>query len=154
VVERPELTLLDLNPNSLRAAARRVRRYRPRAVQANVLEPVQLGESRFDSIGLNLLLHCLPGPVGEKAATVVRTLGPYLAPGGVLFGSTILGRGVRQNALGRRLQAAYNRRGIFSNLADDREGLESALAAELADVEVEIVGAVALFSARAHDAAR
>ena len=152
-VERPEITLLDLNPNSLRAAARRIRRFEPRTVEANVLEPVELGEARFDSIGLNYLLHCLPGSIEEKSAAVVRTLGPHLAPGGVFFGSTILGRGVRHNALGRRLQSVYNRRGIFSNLEDDREGLVRGLAVLSAD-EVDVVGAVALFSARAHDAER
>jgi SAM-dependent methyltransferase len=61
-VARPELTLLDVNPHSLRAAARRTERFRPLMVQANVLDPLDLGEARFDSIGMNFLLHCLPGP--------------------------------------------------------------------------------------------
>jgi hypothetical protein len=152
-VELPEITLVDLNPNSLRAAARRIRRFEPRTLQANVLEPFELGDAPYASIGLNFLLHCLPGPIEAKTSAVLHTLRPHLAPGGVLFGSTILGRGVRHNALGRRLQAVYNRRGIFSNLDDDREGLERALGA-MADVEVQVVGAVALFSARAHDTAR
>ena len=42
----------------------------------------------------------------------------------------------------------YNRKGIFSNLEDDRQGLEQGLASQLSDVEIEIVGAVALFSGR------
>jgi hypothetical protein len=43
----------------------------------------------------------------------------------------------------------YNRKGVFSNLDDDREGLERALSADLSSVEVEVIGTVALFSARA-----
>jgi SAM-dependent methyltransferase len=145
---RPEITLLDLNDNSLRTAARRIERYEPRLVHANVLEPVDLGEVDFDSIGLNYLLHCLPGTLETKAAAVVRNLAGRLKPGGVLFGSTILGRGVGHNALGRTLMRLYNRKGIFANLDDDPRGLERGLAAELGSVELEIVGAVALFTAR------
>jgi hypothetical protein len=43
----------------------------------------------------------------------------------------------------------YNAKGIFSNLDDDARGLEQGLASALTDVEIQVVGAVALFSARA-----
>jgi SAM-dependent methyltransferase len=145
---RPEITLLDLNENSLCMAARRIQRYEPRLVHANVLEPVDLGEDDFDSIGLNYLLHCLPGTVEMKTAAVVRNLAEWLKPGGVLFGSTILGRGVPHNALGRVLMRLYNRKGIFTNLEDDADGLERGLAAQLESVELKIAGTVALFAAR------
>lgn len=147
-VEHPELTLLDLNPNSLRFAADRIERYRPRVVQANVLASLDLGEARFDSIGMNFLLHCLPGSLEHKAEMVSRNLVPYLAPGGVVFGSTILGRGVRHNVLGRRLMRLYNRKGVFSNLEDDIDGLERALGAVFAETHIEVKGKVALFLAR------
>ncbi len=148
-VDRPEITLLDLNSSSLAAAARRIRRYAPRTVQASALEPLPLREERFDSVGLNFLLHCLPGPIEQKTRAVVQGVKPHLAPGAVVFGSTILGRGVHHNAVGGALMRPYNRRGVFSNLDDDREGLERALTAELSAVEAEVVGTVALFSARA-----
>jgi hypothetical protein len=148
-VARPQITLLDLNENSLSAASNRIRRYAPATVQANVLDPVDLGDARFDSVGANFLFHCLPGRLEEKAAVVVSNLRPYLESGGVLFGSTILGRGVSHNLLGRRLMRLYNRKRIFSNLEDDRDGLERGLASELTQVEIEVVGAVALFAGRA-----
>ena len=148
-VDRPEITLLDLNPNSLARAARRIRRYAPQTVRASALEPLPLGEKRYDSVGLNFLLHCLPGPIEEKTRTVVQGVKPHLDPGAVVFGSTILGRGVHHNAIGSALMRSYNRKGVFSNLDDDQEGLERALSAELSAVETEVVGTVALFSARA-----
>jgi hypothetical protein len=148
-VESPAITLLDLNENSLSAASRRIRRYAPATVRANVLDRVDLGDARFDSIGANFLFHCLPGGLERKARTVVSNLRPYLASGGVFFGSTILGRGVSHNLLGRRLMRLYNRKRIFSNLDDDRRGLEQGLASELTDVRIDVVGAVALFSGRA-----
>lgn len=148
-VESPQITLLDLNENSLSAASDRIRRYAPTTVQANVLDPVELGNARFDSIGANFLFHCLPGGLEWKAATVASNLRPYLVSGGVLFGSTILGRGVAHNLFGRRLMRLYNRKGIFSNVEDDQRGLEQGLASELTDVEIEVFGAVALFAGRA-----
>ncbi len=148
-VESPQITLLDLNENSLSAASDRIRRHAPATVQANVLDPIDLGDARFDSIAANFLFHCLPGGLGWKAATVASNVRPYLTPGGVLFGSTILGRGVAHNLLGRRLMRLYNRKGIFSNVEDDERGLEQGLASELTDVEIEVVGAVALFAGRA-----
>jgi Methyltransferase domain len=148
-VEAPRITLLDLNENALSTASQRLRRYTPATVQANALDPVELGSSRFDSIAANYLFHCLPGGLEWKSATVVSNLRPYLAPGGVLFGSTILGLGVPHNLLGRRLMRLYNKKGIFSNLEDDQRGLEQGLASQLNDVEVEVVGTVALFAARA-----
>jgi hypothetical protein len=147
-IETPQITLLDLNENSLSVASKRIRRYAPATIQANVLDPVDLGDLRFDSIGMNYLFHCLPGELESKVATVASSLCPYLAADGVLFGSTILGRSVRHNLLGRRLMRLYNRKGIFSNLGDDRRGLEQGLASRLTDVEVEVVGAVALFAGR------
>ena len=44
-VAEPEITLLDLNENSLATAARRLARYAPRTVRANVLEPLPLGSA-------------------------------------------------------------------------------------------------------------
>lgn len=148
-VANPEVTLLDANAHALDTAARRIGRMRPRTVQASALGPVDLGDARFDSIGMSFLLHCLPGPAEEKTSAVVRVLAPHVAAGGVVFGSTILGRGVRHTALGRGLMRIYNRRGIFSNRFDDADGLRRGLAAGFDDPQIRLVGTVALFTARA-----
>jgi hypothetical protein len=65
-----------------------------------------------------------------------------------VFGSTILGEGVPKSRLARALMDKYNARGIFSNRTDSLEGLRSALSG-LRDVQIEVRGCVALFSARA-----
>jgi SAM-dependent methyltransferase len=148
-VEQPEITLLDLNENSLSVAARRLRRYAPQTVRANVFEALPLGDARFESAAANYLLHCLPGRIESKARTLARNVCPYLEPGGVLFGSTILGRGVAHTRIGRRLMHVYNAKGVFTNADDDERGLERGLATKFKDVEIEVVGAVALFAARA-----
>jgi Methyltransferase domain len=148
-VEEPQITLLDLNENSLRLAARRLARYAPQTARANVLDPLPLEDARFESAAANYLLHCLPGRIESKAQTLAANVRPHLVPGGVLFGATILGRGTTHTRLGRRLMKLYNAKGIFSNADDDEHGLQRGLASALDDVEIAVVGAVALFSARA-----
>lgn len=147
-VPDPQITLLDLSAPCLAHAARRLARYSPETRRASVLdEPLDLGEARFDSIALANVLHCLPATMNQKVAALVR-LRPYLADDGVLFGSTILGRDVRHNMLARRVIAAYNRKGIFTNLDDDLEGLQQGLAAGFADVDVQTQGSITVFAAR------
>ncbi len=144
----PTVALLDLNENALRYTEDRIRRYRPVSYVANVLEPVDVDLAPFRSIGVNYVLHCLPGDMRAKAR-VFAHLRPLLAEGGVLFGSTILGAGVSPSAPARALMGFYNRRGIFDNREDTREGLEAALAASFREHEVTLRGCVALFTARA-----
>lgn len=143
----PRLELLDLNANSLAVTARRVRRYQPGCWQRNVLEPWDLQPPRFTSIGLNYLLHCLPGNMAAKSV-VFDHLQPSLEPGGVVFGSTLLQGDAPRSATARRLMAFYNQKGIFSNTDDDRAGLERELARRFTASEVVMVGCAALFWGR------
>ncbi|HEY1014646.1 MAG TPA: methyltransferase domain-containing protein [Herpetosiphonaceae bacterium] len=141
----PQLTLMDLNENCLYAAAERLAPFRPALVKADVLRPLPLRPASFDSIGLGYLLHCLPGTLREKGAAFaeLRTL---LAPGGVVFGSTILGGLPGLPAPTRRLMDFYNSKGIFSNQRDTPELLEAALATHFSSHSVELIGCVALFA--------
>jgi SAM-dependent methyltransferase len=145
-VPNPAITLVDLNPNSLDAAARRIARYAPRTVAANALAPLPpLGP--FDSAGLCYLLHCLPGAIAEKAA-VFDHLRPALAPGARVFGATILQGDAPRSWAAQRLMNLYNKKGIFSNAHDTRHALDAALKQRFSDVKIEMRGAVALFEAR------
>lgn len=145
---KPEIALVDLNPNTLEFTAERIRRYNPACYRVNVLDPVKLDVPPFRSIGMNYLLHCLPGDMASKAA-VFRNLRPMLAEGGVVFGTTLLGVGVPRNLLARRAMAFYNARGIFGNERDTLEGLEAALAANFSRHTVTVRGCAALFTAHA-----
>lgn len=144
----PRLVLMDLNSSALSHAASRVDRYSPKSVVHNVLEPAPTDLARFDSIAINYLLHCIPGSMSSKAC-VFGHLKALLKPGGVLFGSTLLGTGVDRNWAARRLMKVYNKRGIFCNEQDDLDGLRLGLADHFDEPYVELVGCAALFSARA-----
>lgn len=146
-VPAPRLALMDLNPNSLAYAARRIARYRPETHIRNVLEPIPFEGAPFDSVGVNYLLHCLPGDMAAKAC-VFDYLAPLMAPGAAMFGATLLSGGVERSAAARWLMDYYNSDGVFSNRRDDLDTLRRELEKRLADVSIEVVGCAALFSGR------
>lgn len=145
--EAPELCLVDTDETALRFSAERLERYAPKTVHSDVLLPLDLPRAHFGSIGVNYLIHCLPGTMEHKAQAFEH-LGLALSDHGVLFGSTILEQGVPRNALARRLMSAYNAQGVFSNEGDDLEGLRAALELAFEQVRIELIGCVALFEAR------
>ena len=143
----PRIALSDINRSSLDFAARRIARHTPETYLRNVLEPLSIDAANFDSVGINYLLHCLPGTIASKTVALdhLKTL---MNPNAVLFGSTLLQGGVSRNWFARRLMAFYNRKGIFSNQHDDLDGLKQALNQRFHDVSIETVGCAALFSGR------
>jgi ubiquinone/menaquinone biosynthesis C-methylase UbiE len=145
--ERPRIALLDLNPNCLERTVERIARYSPETYQANLLEPIRIAMRPFDSVALNYVLHCLPGAFPEKGM-VFAHLKEVLNPGAVVFGSTVLNGGVPRNFLAKVFIRFFNARKTLSNERDEYEHFITALHRHLRDVQVEIVGSVALFSGR------
>jgi SAM-dependent methyltransferase len=143
----PRVGLLDLSGASLTHTARRLIRYEPEMYRADVLQPITTSIEPFDSIGLNYLLHCLPGPMEYKAAAFDNLL-PLLRPGGVLFGGTVLRHVPRLPVQARAWMALYNALGAFDNARDSLDALHFELSSRFVEVEVETRGAVALFKAR------
>ena len=147
-IHNPAIALADLNPNSLQATAKRLQRYSPTTHIVNVLEPLRIDPADFDSIALNYLLHCLPGNILSKG-TVFRHLKPLLNnKGGVIFGTTILGQGIKRNFLAKALMRTYNSKGIFGNTTDNAADLESVLKDNFRDYSMRVVGCVAFFVGR------
>lgn len=141
------ITLMDINVASLRAASQRIKALEPKTVVHNVFTPIESAE-RYDSISLFYLLHCLSGSVEEKSQ-VFSNLKACLAPGGTLYGATILGQGVAHNGFGRKLMDVYNAKGIFGNREDSAQAFTQALEGMFGSVETRVVGCVLLFAA--HD---
>ena len=145
----PRIALMDLNSNSLVFASRRISRYNPETYRQNILEPISANIHPFDSVGINYLLHCLPGTISDKAVAFDH-LRPLMSSGAVIFGSTILQGGVTRSWAAKRLMDLYNTKGIFSNTGDDLEGLAGALHQRFENVSVDVFGCVALFSGHCH----
>ena len=141
------LALLDLNPNSLESTASRVSRFEPEIYRANILDTLDLQCNKFDSISMNYLLHCLPGSL-KKKSLVFKGLRPYLNDNGIIFGSTILGKGVEIGYLARKLMSIYNQKGIFDNHQDSLSVLASSLHEYFKEVDIQVIGCVAIFTAK------
>ncbi len=145
-VERPDITLVDLNPNSLAWASRRIARYAPKTVTANALQPLPLTDP-FQSAGLCFLLHCMPGTLAEKCG-VFDHVKAVLAPGGRMFGATIVQGDASRSFAAQKLMDLYNARGVLSNAGDTLEGLQMELTQRFLENRVELRGCVAIFEAK------
>lgn len=141
----PRVALMDLSSNCLEVAGARIARYDPEVYRANVLEPIPFDRPKFDSVGLNYVLHCVPGSIRSKGV-VFEHLKPLVNPRGVVFGATLLHDGVPRNWLARRVMDRNNAHGIFSNAEDDLDGLRSVLSQHLTGLTFDVVGCVAVFS--------
>ncbi len=143
----PQITLLDPNRDCLEIATERISRYKPKSVHADALVPFPRTLGHFDSIGLNYLLHCLPGSMTRKSV-IFDHLKPHLSEDGMVFGSTIL-QGVNPcPPVARKLMSIYNSKGVFANANDTLETLRAELSARFAEVSIQMIGCVALFAAR------
>ncbi|KAI1786083.1 S-adenosyl-L-methionine dependent methyltransferase [Ganoderma leucocontextum] len=147
------ITLCDLNPNTLIYSKNRLASAGYKGsiemLEHNIFEPLaQDMRGKYDSIALYYLFHCLPQSFPQKGTAVFANVAPALAPNGVLYGATILGKGVAHNWLGSWLMGQYNSKGIFGNTGDSEEGLRQALGEVFEECAVTVVGVVAMFEAR------
>ena len=111
-----EITLLDPNRQVLRHAARRLAAMHPNTVEADVMKPLPVS-GPFDSAALSFVLHCLRGPMSNKAIAI-RNVADVLTPDGVLFGGTVLGTSEPHSRSARLFLRAANKQGGFYNLGD------------------------------------
>lgn len=147
-----DITLIDLNPNTLDLAASRItaaqKDVKVHSVVANVTESLPLPQGqKFDSVSIFYLLHCLAGPP-ESKTKVFSTLRDYVADDGVLVGTTILGKEIQMNWFARRLMNLYNGKGIFDNWKDSRAVFEAGLRQNFDEVDVRVIGMAMVFTAR------
>ena len=68
-----------------------------------------------------------------------------MAPEGVLYGTTVLGKGIKHNLLGKALMALFNAKGIFDNREDSEEEMKERLNACFEKVDTKVVGTVLMF---------
>ena len=137
------ITILDLNQNSLNVAKARLNRSDVQTLKHDILLPLD-PTLKYESISLFYLLHCLPGPPSRKMA-LFNNLRNNLAPEGVVYGTTVLGKGIKHNLPGKALMAVCNAKGIFDNREDSEEELKERLKACFEKVETKVVGTVLMF---------
>ena len=141
------LALMDSDSNSLRAASKRLIRYKPEVYQRNVTEPFDINTPAFDSIGMMNLLHCVPGNLKTKAI-VFKHAKAVMNPGAVIFGATILYKGIKRSAPATLAIKYYNKKGYMDNMNGSLEDLQESLRGSFSDSSVKVIGCEALFWAR------
>ncbi|MCE3608277.1 class I SAM-dependent methyltransferase [Massilia sp. P8910] len=145
LVPTARLALMDLSAECLAKTLPKVARYRPETYVQNILQPVKHAVAPFDSISINYVLHCVPGSLDQKSIALTH-LAALLAPGGRLFGTTVLSEGVRKNLLARPFMWLMNALGVFNNRQDNARALENYLRAHFTVVEFKVEGVTAIFA--------
>jgi hypothetical protein len=136
-----------VNSDILSKAKKRLKRYDPQIYRRDILEPLCIDTPGFDSVGLSLLLHCLPGSMDTKGMAFQNVM-PLLNAGGVLFGTTLLYQGVQRNPLSTFTFWWANLLGFMTNRQDSLDGLDRNLKKYFSSSHIELRGCAALFWAR------
>lgn len=141
-----KISLMDLNLNCLNATkgALLKKGIDASAYHADIFKGQPDLSEKFNSISMNYLLHCLPGDMQIKE-TCIQNAVSMLKPQGVLFGATILAEKKLHTTASQFLCNFYNKKGIFSNYEDTHDALFQALNKHLVDIDISIVGCVAIF---------
>ena len=137
------LDLLDLSKSCLYQSNKRLSRYQPALIRHNILEKPLEEDKRYDSIGINYVMHCVAGDYKSKGI-VFKNLKDLLKTKGVIFGSAVIK--TEQSTLPARfLMKFLNTFGVFSNSKDKIQDLDRALKNHFKYVKLNIKSSVVLF---------
>jgi len=124
------LVLLDINRRCLKKSAHRLQEFAPVSYQHNILLPMPADLKKHSSVGMNYVLHCIPGD--------------FLT---MFFGATLLNHPVRCGFWPWLMMRLLNGVGIFNNQDHRLAELKEALEATFHDVEISVIGSAAVFRA-------
>lgn len=169
-LELAYVTLMDLNPNSLKLCQNRLRtetdyysknNVKMDLVVEDILNPDFCSSSligmSYDSVAANFLLHCLHRHDSrvETLRLAIQNIASLLKPEtGVFFGSTILGKELlddEDTAVGPaaiETLRLYNKFGVFGNEEDSFELLSKVFNEIFDEVEIWQVGYCAVWKAK------
>lgn len=142
--------IMDLNQNSLnktKSALEKIGVSNVSVYNANALEPFPFQESNYLSVGLNYLLHCVPGTFDHKLGNIFKSIKAATRPDRKVkvFGSTIIIDAEKHTPLSNAVMRFYHKKGIFHNQFDTCESLASVCNQYSNDVSISVIGAVAFF---------
>lgn len=140
------LVLLDLNRQCLKKSAKRLIEFRPRKCHHNILLPLEETSERHTSVGMNYVLHCIPGDFLANRK-IFAHIHSALEDNGVFFGATLLTRPWCSGLWSWLLMGCLNGVGIFHNRDHTLADLRHALGSVFRDVELSVVGNAAVFRA-------
>jgi len=163
--EVDELTLIDLAPDTLTKAQARIEEAAGSKVTSkhrlcNVVTGIETVDGveksvtpeKHTSVAANLMFHCISEiEDGDSIEKAVGTISKFVAPEGVFFGSSVLGKEIMddEGACGASKHGTelLCKMGVFGNLKHDMDRIEKALKAHFDEVELSKTGHVAVWRA-------
>ena len=142
--------LMDMSENCLAHASRQLNKFQPETYVANILGQMPSGIRAFDSVSMCYVLHCIPGDMVYKQIAF-RNLSSIMNPGGLFFGTTLLPNSPADNWQSRLQSRIYNRRGVFHNVNDTLQDLETSLSRYFEIRSLDMTGCAAVFVAQKSD---
>jgi SAM-dependent methyltransferase len=137
------LTIMDINPVCLSLCEQHLVKYTPNIIRHNILDPIKITKL-FDSIGLNLLLHCLPGDLLSKGL-VFQNIKNVLKQNGIVFGSTFIVKDRQVNIITKLWFILFNRIKLLSNEFDNINDLSYILKNNFKKYDIKVIGHCAFF---------
>jgi len=140
------LMLSDLNRRCLAKSAAKLAAFAPATLKHNVQAPLPMSARGFKSVGMNYVLHCIPGRFSRNQA-IFRNVHAALEEGGVFFGATLIPGKARDGFASWLFMRVLNGLGIFNNSNHRLDELKGALEVYFSKVEISLVGNAAVFVA-------
>jgi len=117
-----KITLVDINSEILEYASENLQYDYSRisTVNCNLFKQTLPTHIKFDSVGLNYVLHCVPGNLEDKVDTLLHNLDHTDYN---LFGATVICDPLHMNPIAEYELTLLNSLGIFHNEDDTYDGL-------------------------------
>ena len=139
------LMVMDINKKSMEISKKELANYNPTVIQHNILNPLPKDIPKFDSIGANFLMHCLPGKNMRSKNIAFKNIAEKLNPNGVFFGSTFIIKDHKLNIITKIWTNLFNKIGLLNNKQDTIQDLEKNLKQHFKKTHIEIKGHCAMF---------
>jgi len=141
------LMLSDLNRRCLAKSSSKLAAFAPITLRHNIQRAFPDNVRGFSSVGMNYVLHCIPGRFSANQA-IFQNVHAALDKGGVFFGSTLIPGRLGDGIASWLFMRVLNGLGIFNNSNHRVAELKGALEVYFSKVEISMVGNAAVFVAQ------
>jgi len=140
--EISNLFLMDVNQPILEASQQNLEKHYSniQLLNHNIFNK-ELDSLKINSIGINYVLHCVPGPLDQK----LEKLHLNLPKNTNIFGATVISDFERQTELSKLELKVLNHKGIFNNKMDFSNDFIDFVAKNKLENSYQIVGNVLIF---------
>ena len=140
-----KLLINDINKNILQYSSLYLKTHNPKLIQCNLFNQ-KLNVKNINSIGINYVLHCVPGKLEDKLFKLINNL--EYKNKLCLFGATVINDPEYNNIFSKYMIFWLNYMNIFNNKNDYSYNLVKKCEANNLNIEWKIIGCVMIFKIR------